>query len=255
MNAPKTSVVEVKDLYRQQAKAGRFGTLAPDSGGKAKSRYVSEVFDAALIPRFKAYAASGTALDYGCGTGILTVHMAEHFETTYGVDISDAMLDLAKEVTADRTNCQFIQVDGLTLPFADRSFDCIVARESLCHVSDDAIQAVVSELSRVLAPGGHFLWLEQSSEVKKWRNHPGAPYVIKRSKEELFTLAERANLKVIEHVVVRKPRFFWIYGVRYGLVPPRLRKKLAAWEVSINRRIKNTQSRRWHDVLLVLQPK
>lgn len=60
-------------------------------------------------------------------------------------------MSTAGEVGA-ATSCTVARADGARLPFADGSFDRIIASEVLEHVPDDL--AVMAELHRVLRPGG-----------------------------------------------------------------------------------------------------
>jgi ubiquinone/menaquinone biosynthesis C-methylase UbiE len=57
------------------------------------------------------------------------------------------------------------------LPFEDERFDCVVSTWTLCSIPD-ARQAV-AEISRVLKPGGRFLYLEhglsEEPGVQQWQ--------------------------------------------------------------------------------------
>ena len=64
-------------------------------------------------------------------------------------DTFGAML-VAGELTADDPGVGSTQGDALELPFADGSFDRVIASEVLEHIPDD--ESAMAELTRVLRP-------------------------------------------------------------------------------------------------------
>jgi demethylmenaquinone methyltransferase/2-methoxy-6-polyprenyl-1,4-benzoquinol methylase len=70
--------------------------------------------------------AAGSALDVACGTGKLTVALAERvgpFGRVVGVDLSARMIDHARAVCGDMVQLEFTMANALSLPFDDDTFD------------------------------------------------------------------------------------------------------------------------------------
>ena len=114
----------------------RFGGA---SGAWVNTREIDLVLS--LLPPFRR------ALDLGCGTGRLTRTLGQRGETI-GMDASSAMLAQARET--DRS--EFVQGDAFTLPFADASFDAVVALRLVFHFPD--VDALLGEIARLVAPRG-----------------------------------------------------------------------------------------------------
>ena len=243
---------DVAGLYDALAANGPYGTLAPQNAGGRKSRYVAAVFDAALLPEL-AGQRSGDLLDLGCGTGIFSIQALRHAQRVFGMDVSLGVLKVARDLANGDQRLCFVLGDGACLPFADSTFDWVVARESLCYVPDQALPGVLAEIHRVLRPAGRFLWLEQMSDDPDFQVHPGAPLLKKRSPRSLLELASSANFNLLRKAVVRRPRFPLIYPVWAGLVPLQWLSALARTEVRWHGRHQRLAGRRWFDGLLVLQ--
>lgn len=98
------------------------------------------------------YKNDPTVLDVCCGSGFFLDILKNLVDekNLYGVDISQKMIDLAKKVTPK------VRVGSIyELPVEDQSFNLVTGSSALHHLED--LEAVFSEVHRVLKPGGVFL--------------------------------------------------------------------------------------------------
>jgi trans-aconitate methyltransferase len=94
-------------------------------------------------------------MDFGCGVGRLTRALAVHFDEVYGVDISPAMLRLAREYNAHVPNCIFVQNPDPSfraVPVSD--FDLIYSTITLQHMPPRHAMRYLRALVGRLRPGG-----------------------------------------------------------------------------------------------------
>jgi len=99
-------------------------------------------------------------LDLCCGSGDLCFLAEEQgAEAVFGADFTLPMLAVAKRRRQEGgRRSRFIQADALRLPFRDGSFDVLTIGYGLRNVAD--IPAALSEMRRVLAPGGRAVVLD-----------------------------------------------------------------------------------------------
>ncbi len=90
-------------------------------------------------------------LDVGCGTGTTDRHFAPRVRKLHGVDVSEEMLVQAQHHVP---KAKFSWYDGEKLPFADKTFDVVVAICVLHHVPVSKRFKMVSEMVRVTRPEG-----------------------------------------------------------------------------------------------------
>lgn len=103
------------------------------------------------------------ALDLCCGTGDLTLALAERVGpdgTVTGADFSRPMLELAEGKAAARGASQatFRWADALKLPFDDETFDAVTVAFGARNLAD--LDRGLAEMKRVLVPGGRLVILE-----------------------------------------------------------------------------------------------
>lgn len=117
--------------------------------------------------------ASGDVLELGCGGGInMAFYDPAKISSFSGVDPSPALLERSREAAqAIGLNADIRGGIGEALPFDDASFDTVLITFTLCSVDDQ--QQVLSEMRRVIRPGGKALFLEHGAapdaSVQKWQ--------------------------------------------------------------------------------------
>ena len=106
------------------------------------------------IVRGHALPAAPRILDVGCGTGEITLRLADLFPqaTIIGVDIVESHLALARSRSSFGDRVRFEVADAYELPFEPRSFDLVVCRHVLQAIPTP--ERVMAELVRVARSGG-----------------------------------------------------------------------------------------------------
>ncbi len=88
-------------------------------------------------------------LDVGCGTGIVTKHLADYYQNIAGTDKEGGMIEVAKQYNTK--NLSFIVTSAENLPFRDNSFDLVTVAAAY-HWFDYDLAG--KEIYRVLKPDG-----------------------------------------------------------------------------------------------------
>ena len=148
-------------------------------------------------------------LDVGCGVGAnWDVLMPCRYT---GIDINPAYISEAER----RHGRAFFTMDASALTFADSSFDTAVSVATCHHLSDQTIRAMVSDMKRVLAPGGLFhvidpvLPARPNAHFKRWlfEHDRGRNQRTRRQMLELFGPLGR----IVDQDVVEGPMHDVLY--------------------------------------------
>ena len=123
----------------------------------------------AELLRLRLPPAPAAVIDLGCGTGSLSVLLAEAGYDVRGLDFSARMVAAAEEkARAAGVTARFSEGDAAAPPYADGSADVVLSRHVLWALPDpdDALRRWV----RLLAPGGRLVLVEG-----RWSTGAGIP--------------------------------------------------------------------------------
>jgi ubiquinone/menaquinone biosynthesis C-methylase UbiE len=118
-------------------------------------------------------AATGRTLDVGIGSGLSLAFYGERTRQIVGIDPSAELLRFARK-RADKVSIpvELLRGSAEAVPLEDQSVDTIVTTFTLCSVGDAA--KALSEMRRVLRPGGKLLFVEHGRApdpgVARWQD-------------------------------------------------------------------------------------
>jgi ubiquinone/menaquinone biosynthesis C-methylase UbiE len=128
---------------------------------QARLSLLNDLTNASFID-FLKIEPGDSVLEVGSGLGILANSVSTRFpvSTVTGVEIADEQLATARGRFSARPNLEFHKGDALSLALMESSFEVVYCRYILEHVADPA--TVLSEMFRVLKPGGRFFAQENN---------------------------------------------------------------------------------------------
>ena len=100
-----------------------------------------------------------TILDVGCGDGYYASLVARTGARVLGIDIHQRWLPFAQKYYGGES-CEFIMMDAETMELPGRTFDKVMSLCVVEHFGRD--ETVLQNISRVLKPGGRFVFSADS---------------------------------------------------------------------------------------------
>ena len=152
----------------------------------------------ALFAEKARLAGGGSVADVGCGPGHVTAHLRELGLDAFGVDLSPAMVDVARR---EHPGVRFDVGSMTELDLPDASVAGLLAFWSLVHIPDSALPEVFAQFRRVLRVGGPLVvgfHVGEGSRLKSegYGGHPMKVYVHRRQPAQLAALMREAGFTV-----------------------------------------------------------
>lgn len=97
-------------------------------------------------------------LEIGCGNAALAIAAAGRVRMAYGLDVTDALIDFANAAP----NFKFLRTGGVDIPLPAEAVDFAYSNQLMEHLHPDDAFDQLSEVYRVLRPGGRYMCITPS---------------------------------------------------------------------------------------------
>jgi len=143
--------------------------------------------------------ADVTALDYGCGTGLLGFRLRPYIGDLTLADVSDGMLEVVRQKLAARAdvNARAVKLDLVSDPLPQRRFDLVCTAMTLHHIRDT--DAMLRRFAAVLGAAGYLCIADLDAEDGSFHGQ-GADVQHGFDRQALRESTVQAGLRVIRFV-------------------------------------------------------
>jgi ubiquinone/menaquinone biosynthesis C-methylase UbiE len=216
-------VTEPPDLLETRA---AYDTVAADYADLLRDELASSPMDRAVLGVFAEQVRAGgggPVADLGCGPGRITTHLAALGLDAFGVDLSPAMVEVARR---DHPHLRFEvgSIDALDLP--DGELAGALAWYSVIHTPAERLPTVLAGFARVLRPGAPLLIAFQVGDervrLQQGYGHQISLHAYRRDPDQVAQLLEQAGFAVRARVLrepeppMEKDRQAYLLATRAG---------------------------------------
>jgi len=110
---------------------------------------------------------TGTILDIGFGTGVLTKKLYDDGYNITGIDFSQRMIEIAQEKMPTAKLIQYDFTKGLPKTLEDIKFDWIISTYAIHHLTDEEKKTFICELMKHLNPGGAIVFGDVAFQTRE----------------------------------------------------------------------------------------
>ena len=163
-------------------------------------------FDRELLDQFaETVEGQGKICEIGCGPGQIARYLQDRLVSMCGVDLSAEMVKWARRLNPD---ISFQRGDMRALEIPDASLAGVICFYAIIHLKREDVPRALSEMHRVLKPGGRLLMSFHGGEGElhrdQWYDMPVSIDICLFEREEMAGNLEAAGFEV-ERIVDREP--------------------------------------------------
>lgn len=167
-----------------------------------KQKYLDSFEKGRLLPLLGRVAGK-EILDIGAGTGRLAIQLAKAGALVTALDVSSSMLDKLKQKALGKI--KLVVGDAENLPFADNSFDLVVAAFLIVHLKDP--RYFLDQAYRALKDGGRLLLTNVNQKRPPLVAGHGGPVKIEsyyHRPEKIREMLTGLAFRIVDEIFIRE---------------------------------------------------